>query len=102
VGAVRVEAAVGETMRGSEPGIIRGQELLGRRVRDRDGKKIGRVYDLETGHVDGALRVTALMVGAGSWISRFGWSQQPHGTRIPWQDITSLAPEITVRSAGED
>jgi sporulation protein YlmC with PRC-barrel domain len=86
----------------SRPATIRAQELLGRKVYDRDGKKLGRVYDMETGRVGDELRVISLAVGIGTWITRFGWDPSPHGKRIPWADVESFSPHIVVRRQGED
>ncbi|HEX6507151.1 MAG TPA: PRC-barrel domain-containing protein [Chloroflexota bacterium] len=79
-------------------GTIRAQALIGRKVRDAFGKKLGRVYDMETGRVGDELRVTALLVGPGSWLARFGWSRHEHGRRVPWEQIEGLSPDITVRA----
>jgi len=82
---------------GSTPRTVRAQNLLGREVRDSNGKTIGRVYDLATGHIDGALRVTALLIGPGAWLTRFGWTTREHGRRIAWEDVESLGPPIRLR-----
>jgi hypothetical protein len=58
---------------------------------------LGRVYDLVVQREGDDLCVTALLVGAHAWLTRFGWTPHEHGTRIPWGDIERLAPQITVR-----
>lgn len=78
------------------------QSLLGRPVYDSNHRKLGRVYEFEAGRVGDDLCITALLVGPGSLLTRFGWTDREHGTRIPWEEIVSLSPHITVRpeSAG--
>ncbi len=83
----------------SQDRIIRAQELIGRKVRDADGHDLGRVYDLAVARAGDELRVESLLIGARSWITRFGWSEREHGQRIPWDDIVSLAPDITIRGS---
>lgn len=78
------------------------QDLLGREVYDAAGKKLGRVYDLEAGKVGNQLCVTALLVGAGSWITRFGWTPREHGNRIPWEQVENFSPHITLHPEGKD
>ena len=75
------------------------QELLGRKVQDADGRDMGRVYDMEAEDVGNELRVTALLVGPAAWLTRFGWTDRAHGRRIPWEDIASLSPHITLRTS---
>lgn len=89
-------------MRSMAGRTIRAQELLGRPVKDSRGKDLGRVYELEAKHVGDQLRVTALLVGPGSWLTRFGWTTKPHGRRVPWEEITSLSPSITTRIQGKE
>jgi sporulation protein YlmC with PRC-barrel domain len=78
-------------------GTIRAQALMGRRVYDASGKELGRVYDVETKRIGDDLCVTALLVGARTWLTRFGWTEHEHGQRVPWEEIQSLSPHITVR-----
>lgn len=79
------------------PHTMRAQMLMGRQVYDAAGKRLGRVYDLETGRVDDELCVTALLVGLRSWRTRFGWTRREHGRRVPWEQITSLTSRILVQ-----
>jgi sporulation protein YlmC with PRC-barrel domain len=76
---------------------IRAQALMGRKVRDASGKELGRVYDMETARRGDDLCVTALLVGPGAWLTRFGWTEHEHGRRVPWEEIESLSPHLIVR-----
>lgn len=75
---------------------IHAQSLLGRHVRDDQGKNLGRVYDLEAEGDGSSLRVIALRVGVRVWISRFGWKETSRGRSIPWSAVTQLSPDIVV------
>jgi sporulation protein YlmC with PRC-barrel domain len=80
-----------------EPEAICAQRLVGRAVRDARGKKVGRVYDLIAEREGDHLCVSGLLVGAGSWISRFGWTKELHGRQIAWERIEQLSPDIRLR-----
>ncbi|PSK65487.1 hypothetical protein B0E53_02544 [Micromonospora sp. MH33] len=78
--------------------------LIGREVRDRHGRIIGRIADIETARdTDGRERVTALIVTAGRWGRLLGYERHEtvgpwllehlariilrrHTTRVPWPD----------------
>lgn len=82
----------------------RASALLGRTLRDREGRIIGRVADLETARDDaGRERVTGLIVTAGRWGRLLGYERREtegpwllehlarfvlrrHTTRVPWGD----------------
>lgn len=81
-------------IRTSPSQTIRAQELMGRQVYDAVGNTLGRVYDLETERDGDELRVTALRIGIRSWLTRFGWTDKPHGRRVPWERIAELSPHI--------
>ena len=80
---------------------IRAQKLLGRKVYDSQGKKVGRVYDLATEAGGESLRVRALLVGPSAWRRRFGWTMKQGGTEIGWERIDRLSPHIRLK-AGSD
>jgi sporulation protein YlmC with PRC-barrel domain len=77
------------------------QRLVGRAVRDARGKKVGRVYDLIAEREGDHLCVSGLLVGAGSWLSRFGWTKKLHGRQIPWEQIDQLSPDIRLRDGAK-
>lgn len=86
------------------PGPLRAGMLIGRPVRDRSGRVIGRVADLETRRDDaGRERVTALIVTPGRWGRLLGYERREaqgpwllerlaravlrrHLTRVPWSE----------------
>jgi sporulation protein YlmC with PRC-barrel domain len=79
---------------------ITAQTLVGRKVVDAAGKKVGRVYELEAKRVGNELCVTAVLIGVGSWLTRFGWTDRGHGRRVPWEQVNGLSPHITLRPDG--
>ncbi|MFG3579939.1 PRC-barrel domain-containing protein [Micromonospora chersina] len=84
---------------------MRAGGILGRPVRDHDGRVLGRVADIETRRDDaGRERVTALVVTAGRWGRLLGYERHEAGgpwlleklaravlrrhlTRVPWPDV---------------
>lgn len=76
---------------------IYAQELVGRKVYDAHGKFLGRVYDFVAEREGDDLCITGLLVGARTWISRFGWTRQDHGLKVPWEQVADLSPNITLR-----
>jgi sporulation protein YlmC with PRC-barrel domain len=70
--------------------------LLWRRVRDTDGRFVGRIYDLLGERRGDELRVTALLVGRHSLLVRFGWGLG-RGDSISWDRVVQLEPEVVVR-----
>lgn len=87
--------------RGAEE-CLRAQRLMGRRVHDHQERRLGRVYELELARVGDELCVTALLVGSGSWLTRFGWTRSQHGRRVPWGQIETLDPIVRLREGGTD
>lgn len=72
-------------------------QLLGRGVEDAEGKRLGRVVDCLAEREGDQLRVTALMVGRGAWLNRFGWAKGMGGHVLKWQEIETLTPCIRIR-----
>lgn len=72
-------------------------DLLGRAVHDADGHSLGRVYDVVAEAEGQELRVRALLVGPGTWLSRFGWTRGRTGVEVPWDAIAELSPQIRLR-----
>ena len=76
-------------------GELFAQQLVGRRVEDAQGKRLGRVYDLVAEPQDEDLYLTGLLIGARSWWTHFGPSRGS-GRLVRWQQIASLEPRITL------
>jgi sporulation protein YlmC with PRC-barrel domain len=76
-------------------------DLLGRRVEDANGRRVGRVWDVEATREDDALCVVALVVGASDMWGRFGWSRSGQGRRVPWEEVDRLEPRIKLRGSGD-
>ena len=82
------------------PATVDVEDLIGMRVVDTEGARLGRIYDLWAEREGDDLCVTALVVGSGNWRARFGWGEKPRGKMIPWTDIVALGDEVTVRRDG--
>jgi sporulation protein YlmC with PRC-barrel domain len=72
---------------------IRVADLIGSAVEDANGKRLGRVVDLELG---GDYEVVALLVGPWTWLSRWNVSQLLGGhrsespERVPWSRVSKF------------
>jgi sporulation protein YlmC with PRC-barrel domain len=64
--------------------VIRLTDLRGKEVRTLDGERLGRVHEV---HCERG-RVTALMVGAASFIERM--TAQRKGRRVPWDCVRKM------------
>ena len=87
------------------------EHLLGRRVFDADGRKIGRIEEFHVEIVDGEFVVTEYHVGPAAFLERAGAfiMQLPffrylpftrHGYRVPWAqlDLSDVRrPRLVVR-----
>lgn len=82
--------------------MLRAQSLMGRTVCDHRERPLGRVYELELARMGDELCVTALLVGPRSWLTRFGWTPNEHGRRVPWEEISTLDPIIRLRPGAGD
>jgi sporulation protein YlmC with PRC-barrel domain len=81
---------------------VRLQQLMRRKVVDADGKVLGRLQEVEAGRIGSELGVVAILIGPGSWLTRFSWSPAQHGTRVPWTRIESIDPVIKLRREGTE
>jgi sporulation protein YlmC with PRC-barrel domain len=80
---------------------LRLQQLMGRRVVDADGRRVGRVVECLAEPDGDELRVTGLLVGPHAWAARFG-SASGHAVRfVRWEEIAALDPHITLRPRAE-
>jgi sporulation protein YlmC with PRC-barrel domain len=98
--------------------ILIGFDLLDRQILDRDGYSVGKVDDVElTPDDDGALRVTALLVGPqalglriggrlGTWISgaasRLHPDEHPDPIRIPYELVDKRTSAIQLSVSHDD
>ncbi|MBV8929319.1 MAG: PRC-barrel domain-containing protein [Mycobacteriaceae bacterium] len=74
---------------------MRLHQLLGLRVVDNNGRRVGRVADL-TARSPGSdtVHVTGLLIGARAFLQRIGhdkWNLHP--MHIAWQDIAGIDPK---------
>jgi hypothetical protein len=85
---------------------LRAGAVMHRQVRDRTGKVLGRVADVETARgADGRERITAVIVTAGRWGRLLGYERDEntgpwllehlarpilrrHTSRLAWTDVT--------------
>ncbi len=80
---------------------IRLQQLMGRRVIDADGRRLGRVAECLAEADGGELRVIGLLVGSRAWSARFGSASTLGGRLVHWEEIAELAPHIVLRPREE-
>jgi sporulation protein YlmC with PRC-barrel domain len=74
-------------------------ELLGRKVVDQSGRKLGRVYEAKAHwEGDGTVVLGELIVGRGGLRRRLRGPGGPNEQAIPWEAVVELADEqIVVR-----
>lgn len=84
----------------SENSRIRADELIGRRMVNISGKRIGYVHDLRAERIGNQLCVTALMVGPRAWLVKLGVSRGL-GREVVWENIVELGATIRVRGDGK-
>jgi len=72
--------------------------LIGRRVRDQSGRRVGRVWEVRAHRErDGAIVFDELLVGRGAMLKRLrGPGPDAHG--IPWQAVTEVTADRIVVS----
>jgi sporulation protein YlmC with PRC-barrel domain len=73
------------------------QELIGRKVVTVEGRHVGRVYEALAEPEGDHLCLSALLVGPGTWLGRYGWAKRAGGTVVRWEDIEACSPHIVVR-----
>jgi hypothetical protein len=71
---------------------IRVQELVGRRVRDGEGRVLGRIEGIRATWSGNRCMVEEFELGTGAFLSRLGIA---HGNprRVRWQDLDLSDPE---------
>ena len=75
-------------------------DLIGRRVRDPDGRSLGRVYELRADWRDGQLVVAELLVGRGALLRRLRGPGDSEAPAIPWSAIAAFeGGEVIVHGA---
>jgi len=80
---------------------LRLQQLIGRRVVDSGGRRIGRVAECLAEEDGDELRVVGLLVGPGAWAARYGSAVGQAGRLVRWEEILTLAPHIILRPRAE-
>jgi len=80
---------------------LRLQQLIGRRVVDSGGRRIGRVAECLAEADGDELRVVGLLVGPGAWAARYGSAAGQAGRLVRWEEILTLAPHIILRPRAE-
>jgi sporulation protein YlmC with PRC-barrel domain len=75
--------------------------LIGRAVRDQDGRGFGRVYEVRAHwEADGTVVLDELLVGRRALLRRLR-GPGPAARGIPWQAVTEMSEDrIVVRSSG--
>jgi sporulation protein YlmC with PRC-barrel domain len=93
------------------PDIDLALAVLDRQIVDREGRKCGRVDDIQlTGTPGSPLTVDALLVGPGAWpgrmrspigqlLSRLGHRAE---TSVPWSDVREISHVVKIQSRAAD
>jgi sporulation protein YlmC with PRC-barrel domain len=72
-------------------------ELLGRKVVDQSGRKLGRVYEAKAHwERDGTVAIDELLVGRGGLRRRLRGPGRPAEQAIPWEAVVELPDETVV------
>jgi sporulation protein YlmC with PRC-barrel domain len=77
------------------------QHLMGRRVVDAAGRRVGRVVECLAEADGDDLRVVGLLVGPGAWAARFGSAVGYKGRFVKWEEIATLVPHITLWASAD-
>jgi sporulation protein YlmC with PRC-barrel domain len=77
---------------------MRLRELVGREVVATDGRRLGRIADVEAERVGDDLRVVALLVGPAALFGRV-WSLRVggihlHAHRVQWEDVAHVGRQV--------
>lgn len=86
-----------------------GLGLLDHQLLDSDGRRCGKVDDLELAGVrDGEPRVVAILCGPGAWKGRgllgrvAGAIAGGSTVRVPWEEVAEVDPGISLRRRAEE
>jgi hypothetical protein len=76
---------------------VRVEDLLGRRVRTRGGRVLGRIEEIRAERVDDDVEVTEYHVGTGAMLERLGLvsrllGRHPHIYVVGWQQLDLTSP----------
>lgn len=66
------------------------EDLVGRPVTDREGRRMGRVSEIRVERIGGALEITGLLIGPWGWIERFAMQKvwrHGHGWLARWDQV---------------
>lgn len=79
----------------NDPGAL--SELLGRKVVDQSGRRIGRVYEAR-GHweVDGTIVIDELVLSRSGMRRRLRGPGGPDRQSVPWESVVDLSDEHVV------
>jgi sporulation protein YlmC with PRC-barrel domain len=85
---------------------VRVELLLGRRVRDRQGRPVGRIEEVRAEPKGKEMRVTEYLVGRSAMLERLsvqaflltfprllGWGKKSGGYRVPWDRLDLADPD---------
>lgn len=72
---------------------VRVQDLVGRAVRDAEGKVIGRIEEIRATWRGENCYVEAFELGAAALLARLGITKRREPKRVPWQDLDLSDPE---------
>jgi hypothetical protein len=88
---------------------IRLDDLIGRTVRDAQGRVVGRIYDMRGEQRSGELVIVEYHLGAAALLQSLGLSlltlvgrDLPEPRKVPWDQMDISDPEHPVMRAGEE
>ena len=82
----------------TEARLFRVDDLLGRVVRDENGRRVGRIYDIRAELSHGSLVIREYLLGPGAFFHRVGLSllagdlEHAGPRRIAWHDLDVSNP----------
>jgi sporulation protein YlmC with PRC-barrel domain len=81
----------------NDPGAL--SELLGRKVVDQSGRRLGRVYEAKAHwEPDGTVVIDELILSGGGLRRRLRGPGGPERQSVPWESVIDLSDEhVTVR-----
>ena len=70
---------------------IRLDDLTGRIVRDRDGRAIGRLFEVRSEERDGEMLIVEYHIGPHAWVERLGFALRRFADANPERHIRKVA-----------
>jgi sporulation protein YlmC with PRC-barrel domain len=87
-----------------------GLKVLDHQILDCDGRRCGKVDDVEIeGGAGETARVSAILVGPGVWPQRAGWLGRvaswvggSYRVRVPWENVAGVEASVILRKPAQE